>query len=113
MPAGLFFSARYEPTLVQLVVTDVLPGDYNRNGVVDSPNYVLWRKTLGQATTSFSGADGDGNGTINENDYAVWRAHFGQTAMPGAGSGTAVPEPTSLLLLIMPLVAALARSARR
>lgn len=113
MPAGLFFSARYEPTLVQLVVTDVLPGDYNRNGVVDAPDYVLWRKTLGQATTSFSGADGDGNDTINENDYAVWRADFGQTATPGGGSGTAVPEHTSLLLLFMLVLTALARSARR
>jgi len=63
------------------------------NGIVDAADYVVWRKGLGTAYT--------------QNDYNVWRAHFGQTA--GSGSSTtasaAVPEPTSLVLLLLPTVA--------
>jgi hypothetical protein len=65
-------------------------GDYNQNGEVDAADYVVWRKTLNQSISLFSGADGDGDGTIDQGDYVVWRAHFGTTLpMPSAGSGTA------------------------
>ena len=57
----------------------VLAGDFNRNGVVDAADYVVWRKGLG---TIYVAAD-----------YDVWRTHFGATS--GAGSlSTAVPEPS-------------------
>lgn len=66
----------------------VLPGDYNRNGVVNAADYVVWRKTLGMSVASpFLGADGDGNKSINPGDYDVWRAHFGES-LPAAGTGT-------------------------
>ena len=31
--------------------SEMIPGDYNRNGNVDAADYVVWRKTLGQAGT--------------------------------------------------------------
>jgi hypothetical protein len=65
-----------------------LVGDYNRNGVVDDGDYILWRRTLGQTgLTPFSGADGDGDGTVDADDYNVWRSHFGNQA-PSAGVAT-------------------------
>jgi endonuclease I len=73
-----------------------LAGDYNGDGVVNSGDYLVWRRTDGQTgVTAYSGADGDGNGTINNADFNVWRLHFGQTA-PGSGaelSSAAIPEP--------------------
>ena len=63
-----------------------LLGDYNGNGVVDAPDYVVWRNTLGQSPPGLA-ADGNGSGTIDQGDYNVWRAHFGQTAGSGAGAG--------------------------
>ena len=68
-----------------------LLGDFNTDGRVDAADYVVWRKELGT--------------TYTQTDYDVWRAHFGQSA-PGAGSGSgaiansAVPEPTTLALLM-------------
>ena len=53
-----------KPFSLQLVVIDHLPGDYNKNGVVDTADYVVWRKTLGQAAAYFSGADGNGNSKV-------------------------------------------------
>ena len=76
MPVGLFMNVKYLPTIAQLVVVDTLPGDYNRNSVVDAADYVLWRDTLGNVVAAFSGADGNGSGTIDPGDYSLWRGKF-------------------------------------
>jgi probable HAF family extracellular repeat protein len=74
-----------------------IPGDFNGNGVVDAADYVVWRKT-----------DGTPAG------YNAWRTHFGQStangsAAPGSagGSSAAVPEPASLPLVLLALMALL------
>jgi hypothetical protein len=76
-------------------------GDYNRNGVVDAADYVLWRNTLGQSGAGLA-ADGNGNNTIDAGDYNVWRSNFGRSGFgsaTGASAISAVPEPSSALLL--------------
>ena len=71
--------------------TPALLGDYNLNGVVDAPDYVMWRKSLGTGgLAAFSGADGSGNGQVGAEDHGVWRANFGNALPPPAeGSGAA------------------------
>ncbi|HEX4413711.1 MAG TPA: right-handed parallel beta-helix repeat-containing protein [Lacipirellulaceae bacterium] len=72
-----------------------LVGDFNRDGVVDTADYVLWRNSVGATVTRYSGADGDGSGVIDQADYAIWRSGFGVAAGAGSGIGAAaVPEPT-------------------
>jgi hypothetical protein len=113
MPEGLMLDVKYMPTFVQLAVVAALMGDYNKNGVVDAADYVLWRSTLGDSVTPSSGADGNGNGMIDNLDYDVWRANFGFTATSGAAAlgraaETNIPEPATCLLLgvaILSLVA--------
>ncbi|MEX0610829.1 MAG: hypothetical protein WD738_05440 [Pirellulales bacterium] len=87
---------------VLAVVAPVLLGDYNRNGIVDAADYVVWRKTLGQTGAGLA-ADGNSNGQIDPGDYDVWRGHFGQTAGSGAGtlSLPAAPEPSAVTLLFL------------
>lgn len=70
-------------------VTPVLTGDYNNNGVVDAADYVMWREN--------PAAFGNGAG------YTAWRANFGIGAAAGSSSviGAAVPEPASVLLVIV------------
>lgn len=83
--------------------TTGLVGDYNGNNVVDAADYTLWRDTLGDSVaTNGDGADGNSNGVIDAGDYEVWKTNFGMTT--GSGSGSAVPEPTSLLLLLSMLL---------
>lgn len=69
-------------------LSPIVPGDFNNNGVVDSADYVVWRKGLGTVYT--------------QADYGIWRAHFGQTSGNGTGdnANTAVPEPTTWLMLL-------------
>ena len=71
-------------------------GDYNEDGFVDAADYTLYRDTLGNSVTPFSGADGDGNGLVDTEDYNVWVANFGSSS----ASGLSVPEPAGFLLLL-------------
>jgi T5SS/PEP-CTERM-associated repeat protein len=81
-----------------------LAGDYNLNGAVDAADYVVWRKTLGQTGDGLP-ADGDGDGMIDTGDYDVWRTNFGLTAGAAAATSAAVPEPETLLSLIIGIMA--------
>jgi hypothetical protein len=85
-------------------------GDYNRDNVIDSADYALWRNTLGATVEVGAGADGNYNGIIDGNDYFLWRARFGQRGNTNLASGSAVventsivPEPTSCGLLLTAL----------
>jgi hypothetical protein len=81
------------------VVSAGVPGDYNNNGTVDAADCVVWRKN--QGTTNVLPNDPTG-GTIGTTQYNTWRSHFGQSAGSGAGTMTnaAVPEPSTLVLLM-------------
>ena len=45
-----------DPTPVEDV--DFLPGDFNRDGIVDTADYVVWRKTFGQEVARGTGGEG-------------------------------------------------------
>jgi hypothetical protein len=59
--------------------------DFNRDGMVDTIDYVIWRKSNGQAVPPGTAGDADGNGQVNQDDYQIWRAQFGTS--PGANDG--------------------------
>jgi hypothetical protein len=83
-------------------------GDFNDNAVVDAGDYVVWRKNEGTANTLPHDPVG---GTIGSQQYSIWRTNFGRT--PGSGSavsGSSVPEPDSLFLLLT--IVYIARRAR-
>jgi hypothetical protein len=88
----------------------LLAGDYNGDGAIDAADYVVWRDTMGQLGSGLA-ADGNGNNQIEQGDYDIWRAHFGRrgTGGPDANAhlGSAVPEPTGLVLILFATMAAL------
>jgi len=88
-----------------------LPGDYNGDASVDAADYVIWRRSLDQVGSGLA-ADGNRNGRIDAGDYAVWRMHFGQPSSSGASTAAtrdlltqSIPEPASVLLLVLTFVA--------
>jgi autotransporter-associated beta strand protein len=89
-------SANGGKDIVLTIAGATLAGDYNADGKVDAADYVIWRK----------------GGSPNPNsptDYNAWRANFGAGA-PGSGSGalangSSVPEPASVLLVLLGLAA--------
>jgi len=68
-----------------------LPGNHNKDQIVDAADYVAWRKL-----PSFF--EGDPTG------YNNWRENFGESQL-GAG-GSPVPEPSSTLLMVLMILAA-------
>jgi hypothetical protein len=106
LTAGVFRYASAQST----PFVDGVPGDYNKNGVVDAGDYVLWRNGGPLANEI------DSPGTVNGADYTAWRARFGNTSGSGAGSGigaAAIPEPTAVLLVAAGLGACLMTVRRR
>ena len=83
----LAFEAHFTDGTSGIFVSDavlndgVLPGDFNKNGVVDGADYAVWRKT-------YSG---------EQAGYNVWRTNFGRSSW-GSGAVAAVPEPSSVFL---------------
>jgi hypothetical protein len=66
---------------------DSQPGDYNKNGIVDAADYVVFRKGLASGT------------------YSTWRANFGE-GTPGASPANSIhpaaaPEPAAWMLLLL------------
>jgi hypothetical protein len=61
------------------------PGDFDSNGIFDARDYVIWRKGFGT--------------TYDMDDYNDWRANFSSPS--GTGSGGQVPEPASMLWLLV------------
>jgi hypothetical protein len=80
------------------ILPQPVAGDYDNNGTVDATDYVVWR-------------NGD-SPDDTQAGYDLWRANFGR---PGSGAGAnvgAVPEPTTVGLLVFAL-AALTAARRR
>jgi hypothetical protein len=104
-------STARHPSLVftvfdNLTVTDLPPagllGDFNSDTKVDAGDYATWRKNN---NTNNALANDNNLGTpVGAGHYALWRSHFGTP--PGSGSlgGASVPEPGSLLLLIIGVI---------
>ncbi len=64
-------------------------GDFNGDGIVDGPDFLAWQRGFGT--------------TYDATDLANWQSNYGSGASPlsaVSGSTAAVPEPTSLLLLL-------------
>jgi len=85
---------------IEILTTPAAPGldgDYNNDGTVNAADYVLWRNVVGTSTD----LPNDPNPVpIDADQYNTWRANFGK---PLSGGGSAVPEPSSLMLVVIGL----------
>jgi hypothetical protein len=63
------------PTIADATTTTALePGDYNRDGIVEADDEILWRSTFGQTGAGLA-ADGNHDGTVNAADWVIWRKY--------------------------------------
>jgi hypothetical protein len=91
---SLFLGDSFGDKSVTFALSAGLSGDYNADGKVDAADYVIWRND-----PAAHGGDPAG--------YNAWRANFGAGGPgSGLGGGAAVPEPSSLGLLIVALAGA-------
>ncbi|MGD9631849.1 MAG: PEP-CTERM sorting domain-containing protein [Pirellulales bacterium] len=79
------------------------PGDFNGDTHVDAADYTVWRDHLGAPDESAIGGNGDGQNGVDAADFNVWKTNFG-AAGAGALSAAVVPEPSSLIVVLLGLI---------
>lgn len=103
----------------RLFAATAVEGDYNGDGVVDAADYTVWRDNEGgDAATAFAAGTRDPglSGPIGSDDYVFWKSRFGSTTpISVAANMSAVPEPATLVSLLVSLAGAgvLRRMPRR
>lgn len=70
--------------------------DFNGDGQVDAADYTLWRDTSG-SSLDFR-ADANADGAVDLADFDLWKSGFG---VPSTIGVFLVPEPSTLLLLVL------------
>jgi hypothetical protein len=80
------------------IIPSAVDGDYNEDGNVDAADYVVWRKNLNSNTALPN--DNELGTPIRAAHYDLWRQNFASPS-PGGASASAVPEPGSVVLLIV------------
>jgi hypothetical protein len=107
---GTFLSTFAEPSedgfaeaTAFVVVPTLLFGDFNADGVVDAADYVVWRN----ASPTDTLPNDDTPGVVDASDYNDWRSNFGKSepASSAALGTNAAPEPASVLLLFIAILA--------
>ena len=79
-------------SLTAIVAAANIPGDINRDHIVDQADYTVWYNHYGQTPATWADGDVTGDNIVDQADYTVWYNHYGQT-------GGNVPEPMTLALL--------------
>lgn len=89
------------------------PGDYNNDGSVNAADYTVVRDHFGALITLPNENPAAATpGLVDDEDLNFWKANFGGGSGSLAVSG-AVPEPTSLVLIGMGMLLAVASGRRR
>jgi parallel beta-helix repeat protein len=84
-PFTRVYGGRIDMGAVESLPSGLLPGDYNRDGLVNTADYTVWRDTRG--SLGELPADGNGDGRVDASDYGVWKSNFGSGLADLGGSG--------------------------
>ncbi|NOZ38662.1 MAG: PEP-CTERM sorting domain-containing protein [Planctomycetes bacterium] len=92
-------------SISQLVV---IPGDFNLDGSVDEDDLAIFDTGFGIASGAFvDDGDADMDGDVDGADFLLWQANFGATS--ALATVQSIPEPSSLALAVLGLLAFLKR----
>ncbi len=93
---GTSSSDSYSATLAfSLVPSDA---DFDADGDVDGLDFLTWQRGYGTGTLHSEG-NANGDGTIDASDLVIWQNRYNtEVASLSFASGSAVPEPSSVLL---------------
>jgi hypothetical protein len=95
----------------------LLPGDANVDGVVDTLDFNALAANFGKNSVFWRQADFNTDNVVDTLDFNALAANFGKSANPapgesGGGAATLVPEPASMGLLALAVWSAMVRRRR-
>jgi hypothetical protein len=109
---NIFLSDRTKGLIVVDVSDAASTGDFNQDNIVDGADLLAWQRNLGVNSNATLGmGDGNRDKKVGAPDLDVWKFQFGEDGSHHAV--TAVPEPSSLWLAAIGMVAAGSRVRRR
>jgi hypothetical protein len=85
-----------ELSVIESIIEDA---DFDGDGDVDGRDFLIWQRGFGlteQENNSLGDANGDGD--VNEGDLAIWQTQYAEPGELNA-TQTAVPEPSSLVIV--------------
>jgi hypothetical protein len=84
----------------------LVPGDFDSDGDVDGADFVIWQTNFPAASGHvLATGDADGDGDVDGADFVVWQTNFPYTPSPAA-----VPEPSTIALVLLSLPIVFAKS---
>ena len=102
--SGLTLGYFDDPTAHTVTVMPTYAGDCNLDGIVDVTDLNLWAANAGK-TASWQAGDLNYDGVVNLTDLKLLKASIGLPSLSGVSSGAAVPEPSTLVLSAIALLA--------
>lgn len=96
--------------LGSLMVKSVLDGDTNSDGIVNSTDLSLLLSSYNQSGKFWNQGDFNGDGNVNSTDLSLLLGNYNQAAAwygsaapagEAAAGGTAIPEPGTLVMLVL------------
>ncbi len=92
-PFTRVYGGRIDIGAFELQPTDYVLGDFNRDGLVDMADFIIWRMQMGSSVSPGTGADANGDGFVDDADLAIWQRNFMQTTEKrGAASRSVVGQ---------------------
>jgi len=106
--SGLASQMRFLVQGVDLVGT----ADFNLDGRIDGADLDVWYQNFGMTSgATITLGDAVSDGAVDGADFLSWQQQYGAGVQLGA-SGTSVPEPASMVLVVLVLSAAILGRAR-
>lgn len=81
--------------------------DFDNDGDVDGSDFLAWQTGFGIPDGTATPADGDANLDLNVNslDFDIWKSQYGSATGAGSIATDAVPEPSSIAIVLLGLFA--------
>lgn len=112
--SGIDFTVTYlsDSVIVNLIGGFVFNADWGGAPTVGPEDLAIWNMNYGQMVPPGTLGDANGDGLVDGADYSIWQEQFGTTppvVAAGNGAAGAVPEPSTIVMLVAALAVPLRR----